>query len=153
MLWVTQVSKCLNQHSCRTSRDCRNCREFPTSWHPVALMDYRHQCAWPEANVRHIKTLTVVMSFTTSPQTLTRDPVFTDSVHHTPRTQWYSHSCLFFLLRLGSHQATMQGYKFHVTLLLFHPMIFPVLLITGPRGMLTIGDHQVHHGLRVYNFG
>jgi sterol desaturase/sphingolipid hydroxylase (fatty acid hydroxylase superfamily) len=43
------------------------------------------------------------------------------------------------------------GYRMSPLLIAFHPLVVPVVLVSG-RWMLTPGDHHVHHSHRRYNF-
>ncbi|TLD39499.1 hypothetical protein E2P81_ATG00486 [Venturia nashicola] len=44
------------------------------------------------------------------------------------------------------------GYRMNWRFMMFHPLVLPIVLISG-KYMLTPGDHQVHHTYRRYNFG
>jgi sterol desaturase/sphingolipid hydroxylase (fatty acid hydroxylase superfamily) len=44
------------------------------------------------------------------------------------------------------------GYRMSPLIAIFHPLVLPVVALTG-RHMLTPGDHQVHHTHRRYNYG
>ncbi|KAF3002692.1 hypothetical protein E8E13_009973 [Curvularia kusanoi] len=44
------------------------------------------------------------------------------------------------------------GYRMSRLIAIFHPLIIPVVALTG-KHMLTPGDHQVHHTHRRYNYG
>lgn len=44
------------------------------------------------------------------------------------------------------------GYRMSPLIAVFHPLVIPVVALTG-KHMLTPGDHQVHHTHRRYNYG
>lgn len=61
---------------------------------------------------------------------------------------WLAPLSLITYITLVGHS----GYLMSPLLMAFHPLVVPVVLVSGRR-VLTPGDHQVHHSHRRYNFG